>query len=244
MVEHIRKRAGHRPESSHRIRPRVSLLINDNQCVSFLFSSRLAENKQQTTRKTLNLCTQTFVTSVAVSPAQNQSVRLLTKLQIKICERCFCVDQLSFVKPVTNVQLAASNLPVGARLQNYWQTWLDLGAGPKVVQILKEGYTLPFQIRPNLTRSPNIISCYVNPHRNLYLLEALHQLINKNAVELVNNQRSLGVFNRLFLVPKPNNKWRPILDLSNVNQFLEAQKFKMETPETIRTSNKGSGSPQ
>ena len=88
---------------------------------------------------------------------------------------------------------------------------------------MKEGYTLPFRIRPNLTRSPNIISCYVNPHRNLYLLEALHQLIDKNTVELVNNQRSLGFFNRLFLVPKPNNKWRPILDLSNLNQFLKAQ---------------------
>ena len=121
------------------------------------------------------------------------------------------------------------------RLQNFWQTWLDLGAGPKVVQILKEGYTLPFRIRPNLTRSPNIISCYVNPHRNLYLLEA-SQVIDKNAVELVNNQKSLGVFNCLFFEPKPNNNWRPTLDLSNLNQFLKVQKFKMETLETIRTS--------
>ena len=96
----------------------------------------------------------------------------------------FCVDQLSFVKPV------ASNLPVGARLQNCWKTWEHLGAGPKVVQILKEGYTLPFWIRPNLIRSPTVISCYVifYPHRNLYLLEVLHQLINKNAVELVKLQ--------------------------------------------------------
>ena len=47
-----------------------------------------------------------------------------------------------------------------------------------------------FQTRPNLTRSPTIISCYVNPHRNLYLIEALHQLMNKNTVELVKNQES------------------------------------------------------
>ena len=71
---------------------------------------------------------------------------------------------------------------------------------------------------------------------NSYLLEALHQLIDKNAVELVQNQKSLGFFNRLFLVPKPNSKWRPILDLSNLNLFLKVEKFKMETPETIRTS--------
>ena len=110
-----------------------------------------------------------------------------------------------------------------------------MGAGPKIGQILREGYTLPFRIRPNLTRSPTVISCYVNPHRN-HLLEALHQLLDKNAVELIHNQTSLGFFNRLFLVPKPNNKWRPILDLSKLNLFLKVEKFKMETPETIRTS--------
>ena len=36
--------------------------------------------------------------------------------------------------------------------------------------------------------------------------EALYQLINKNAVEPVQNQNSLGFYNRLFLVPKPNNR--------------------------------------
>ena len=147
-----------------------------------------------------------------------------------------CVTQLPCVQPVTNVRNAVPNLPVGARLKNFWQTWLDLGAGPKVVQILKEGYALPFRVRPKLTRSPAVISCYVNPHRNSYLLQALHQLIAKNAVELVKHQTSLGFFNRLFLVPKPNNKWRPILDLSKLNLFLKTEKFKMESPETIRTS--------
>ena len=102
--------------------------------------------------------------------------------------------------------------------------------------MLKEGYTLSFQTRPNLTRSPTIVSCYAHPHRNLNLLEALHQLTKKKAVELVQNQTSLGFYNRLFLVPKPNNKWRPLLDLSSLNLFLKAEKFKMETPETIRTS--------
>ena len=162
--------------------------------------------------------------------------------QSKVCHKLkyvkpvSCVTQLSCVQPVKTVQNVVNDQPVGARLQNLWKTWLDLGAGPKIVQILKEGYTLPFQIRPQLTRSPSVISRYVNPHRNSYLLEALHQLIDKNAVERVRNQNSLGFFNRLFLLPKPNNKWRPILDLSNLNLFLKVEKFKMETPETIRTS--------
>ena len=94
----------------------------------------------------------------------------------------------------------------------------------------------PFGSGQNSQVSPAVISCYVNPHRNSYLLEALHQLIAKNAVELVKHQTSLGFFNRLFLVPKPNNKWRPILDMSKLNLFPKTEKFKMETPETIRTS--------
>ena len=117
------------------------------------------------------------------------------KEKLKYVKDISFVDQLSFVKHVTNVPAVVTNLPVGARLQNFWKAWEDVGAGPKVVQILKEGYTLPFWIRPKLTRSPTIVSCYVNHHRNLYLLEALHQHINKNAIELVKNQTSLGFFN-------------------------------------------------
>ena len=89
-----------------------------------------------------------------------------------------------------------------------------------LVTALREGYTLPFRFRPNLTRSPTVISSYTNPHKNLHLLEALYQLVNKNAVEPVQNQNSLGFYNQLFLVPKPNNRWRPILDLSTLNTFL------------------------
>ena len=151
--------------------------------------------------KSCTFCAQAFPKERIKSRVS--SLLFSKKSKIKICGKS-CVTQLSCVQSVTNVKNAAQNLPVGARLQNFWQTWLDLGAGPKVVQILREGYPLPFWIRPKLTRSPTVISCYVNPDRYLSLLEALHQLIDKNAVELVQSKKSLGFFNRLFLVPKPN----------------------------------------
>ena len=155
---------------------------------------------------------------------------------LKPVNNASCVDHLCSVKSVPNVEPVVQNPPVGARLAQFWEVWADPGAGPKVLQMLKEGYSLPFQTRPNLTRYPKIVICFAHPHRNLDLLEALHQLTKKNAVELVQNRTSLGFYNRVFLVPKPNNKWRPILDLSSFNLFLKAEKFKMETPETIRTS--------
>ena len=55
-------------------------------------------------------------------------------------------------------------------------------------------------------------------------------------MERVENVKSLGFYSRLFLVPKPRQRWRPVIDLSRLNTFLHVEKFKMETPESIRTS--------
>ena len=51
---------------------------------------------------------------------------------------------------------------------------------------------------------------------------------------MVRVRTSLAFFNRLFIVPKPNQKWRPVLDLSALHKFLSVKTFKMETSETIR----------
>ena len=141
------------------------------------------------------------------------------------------VDHCVFAQNVPSAPNVAHAQLVRGHLQNFWQTWSLLGANPR--SILKDGYSLPFKIRPPLVRDPLIISGYANPLRNLYLKQALHGLIHKKAVEKV--RTSLAFFNRLFIV-KPNKKWRPILDLSALNKFLSVKTFKMETPETIRIS--------
>ena len=102
------------------------------------------------------------------------------QISIKSVKGVSCVNQLSSVHNVTNVPLVVPNHPVGSRLHKFWEKWAALGVNPKVVSVLREGYVLPFQSRPYLTREPTITSCYVDPHRNSYLLEALHQLLNKN----------------------------------------------------------------
>ena len=158
------------------------------------------------------------------------------QMSIKSVKGVSCVNQLSSVQNVTNVPLVVPNPPVGSRLHEFWGKLAALGVNPKVISVLREGYILPFRTRPYLTRKPTVTSCYVDPHRNSYLLEALHQLLDKKAVEVVQNPQSLGFYNRLFVVPKPNNRWRPILDLSKLNNYLKTQSFKMERPETIRTS--------
>ena len=208
-------------------------------------SSVIRDQKLKVTRKDCFSKTRTqlpvsyhVVSHVPFAGGSPQKKGVIPKHQrsIKSVKGVSCVNHLSSVQNVTNVPLVVPNPPVGSRLHKFWEKWAALGVNPKVVSVLKEGYVLPFRSRPYLTREPTITSCYVDPHRNSYLLEALHQLLNKNAVELVQNPQSLGFYNRLFLVPKPNNRWRPILDLSKLNNFLKTQTFKMETPESIRTS--------
>ena len=200
-----------KPQTSARSRPEVLKSINDNHCfanvVGLLNSVNVSDkmegmnppppvtNKSETVFPHVN----SFVASVpfvsgspqkkGVNPAYCQSIR-----EINHVKDVSCVDHLSFVNIVTNVQTVVTNLPVGARLQQFWEKWETLGASPKVIRILREGYTLPFRFRPNLTRSPMVISKYVNPQRQAFLLEALTQLTNKNAVEPVTNQTSLGYF--------------------------------------------------
>ena len=95
------------------------------------------------------------------------------KIKIKDVKGVFCANQCLFAPPVPNVPNVVPSLAVGGRLQKFWQVWLSLGANPRVVSILREGYTLPFKIRPPLTRSPVIKSGYAHPGKSKALCQAV-----------------------------------------------------------------------
>ena len=61
-----------------------------------------------------------------------------------------CVDQSSSVKNVKKFPTVVPNLPVGARLHQFWKKWAALGISPRVLTVLGEDCTLPFQFRPDL----------------------------------------------------------------------------------------------
>ena len=107
-----------------------------------------------------------------------------------------------------------------------------------MVSILREGYALHFKMKLPLTRSPLIMSVYADLVKNRYLKEAVHALTDKFVVEkvVISVWSSLAFYNRLFLVLKPNDKWRPILDLSYLNLYLNPKTFKMQMPETKQWS--------
>ena len=50
------------------------------------------------------------------------------------------------------------------------------------------------------------------------------------------NRSYPGFYYRLFLVPKPNQQWRFVFDPSLLNNYIRIPKFKMDTPQKIRSS--------
>ena len=225
--------------------PVVPNHINDNQYLlspPVVLSSSLGDlnlvssANKETFPETVNLHVVLPAPSVK-GLLQKKNVRPShSQIEIKSVNSALSVNQCLFAPNVTNAPCVAKDPPVGGRLQLFWQVWLSLGSNPRVVSILREGYQLPFKERPPLARFPVIISGSSNPSQNKSLNEALHSLGQKQTIEKVSVQSSLGFYNRLFLVPKPNGKWRPILDLSQLNLYLAPATFKMETPETIRLS--------
>ena len=119
------------------------------------------------------------------------------------------------------------------RLRHFLAQWEHQGAHRSILSLLRDGYKLPFREHPNLSRVP---SGYAGSDRKSALLTSIQDLLHKGAIEVVHTQNSLGFYSRLFLVPKPGNRWRPVIDLSSLNKFLAIPKFKMKTPESIRAS--------
>ena len=221
--------------------PRTRHSINDNYCVSKPGVCNPASKDFNVCSKqnkcVISCCRSCTFCNKWEKFASSRRMSLIRNFKNKVCEKCFFCRSLCFC-PLCNqcpqccicTASGRSSPRVLAKMAQ------NLGANPKVTSILKKGYVLPFNHRPPLVRDPLIISGYANPIRNLYLKEALQALLKKKAVERVRVRTSLAFFNRLFIVPKPNQKWRPILDLSALNKFLRAKTFKMETPETIRLS--------
>ena len=90
--------------------------------------------------------------------------------------------------------------------------------------------------KAKLARVPLIHSGYKAHQKDLALASCIQSLLSKNTIERVQNVKSLGFYSPLFLVPKPHQRWRPVIDLSRLSTFLLVERFKIETPESIRAS--------
>ena len=118
--------------------PRVSHPINDSYCLVPVCTWQMTRS---TDKRTLELCQTVNVNSLADHVAfvighQQKSSASPSVKEIKSVKGVSCVDLLSSVQPVMNVPVVAQNLPVGGRLQKFWENWASLGVRYKVIRNL------------------------------------------------------------------------------------------------------------
>ena len=101
-----------------------------------------------------------------------------------------------------------------------------------ILQVVQEGLRLQFKEIPKGTgtKETNLASSPMN----LYILEEVHILLEKNVVEVVpKGQEGQGFYSTSFVVQKKDGSYRPILNLRNLNTHLQVPHFKMETLKSI-----------
>ena len=101
--------------------------------------------------------------------------------------------------------------------------------------MLWEGYRIPFRCPP-LSAEPIPMPSH-NPlsTKGVALEEVTLDLISKGAVELT-PLPSPGFYSRLFVVWKTSGSWRPVIDLSTLNRFVDVSHFQMETVQSVPLS--------
>ena len=103
-------------------------------------------------------------------------------------------------------------LPVGGKLVHFKDTWTKLfPQHPEIVRKVSQGILIAFDdVPPSLLRYPLELP---SNNKAADLLNAVQKLRLSWAIEEVMDTTSPGYYSRLFLVPKPDGSFRPIIDL-------------------------------
>ena len=125
---------------------------------------------------------------------------------------------------------------MGTRLQSFWQEWAKISADECVVEVLRNGYRIPFESLPPLSVEPIPFRSYHLRTERFEVLDAeITDMEKKQAIEEVPTPDP-GFYSRMFVVPKASGGFRPMIDLSTLNKAITLTKFKMETPKSVLSS--------
>ena len=126
---------------------------------------------------------------------------------------------------------------VGGCLAPHWRRWQAIGAETWVVTVLRDGYRVPFKDSPPpLSRTPVSFPTYrAGCPRAQALRQEVEAMLAKGALEIARDPGP-GFSSRLFLVEKASGGWRPVIDLSHLNDFVQLTSFKMETVASVLLS--------
>jgi len=133
-------------------------------------------------------------------------------------------DEPLVVKEITKVNYIAG------RLQFFVQAWKEITSNNRILNWIK-GYSIRFKNKPVQFRIVDTSSQLT--HQSTELRGAIAQLIAKNAIEecIEIHDQFISPY---FLVPKPDGSNRFIINLKELNKFIDPPHFKMEDISSVK----------
>jgi hypothetical protein len=126
-----------------------------------------------------------------------------------------------------------STVPVGERLQNSLAQWQESIIDPFALSIVTHGYKIPLLGRPPLTHTARWEPSQKNMEKARIIRQEVESLLHKRAIQPVTGTEP-GFYSHMFLVRKNSGGWRPVMDLTRLNQYVVRSKFRMVTSANIR----------
>ncbi|KAK3087671.1 hypothetical protein FSP39_008985 [Pinctada imbricata] len=202
-----------------------SLTYNLNSCSVCKY---LTENRGSIShRKNHELAKETSNTGTKGIVYSNESERLVEHSE----------NNSEFSKAVDTVQCAGEiaksnvegNLSPFGRLSQHIDHWKEGGASEFILNVVREGYRLPFKEKPTHEVLKNNKSALDNPN---IVSEEIDKLLVKKCIQEIDHVPK--VVNPLTVAFNKAGKPRLVLDCRHVNKFLHDFKFRLEDVSTAR----------
>ena len=120
-------------------------------------------------------------------------------------------------------------MTVGGRLALHYQNWTEITDNEWVLQLIR-AHQLEFKRIP-----PVSTHCHqreLSQEQSAALDKEVQDFLEKEAIEKVMSPG--GFYSPLFVVPKRDGGWHPIINLRRLNQYLNMTHFKMESILSLR----------
>ena len=126
------------------------------------------------------------------------------------------------------------SVPVGGRLFLFLTEWKTITQDKYILNIVQSGLKIWCQDHVPLITVPPLTWCFQQDR--LMGQEVLQDLLNKNAIEVVQDPNTPGFYFRHFPKKKPDGSVRPISNLKPLNLHIQTKQFKMHTITSVRSA--------
>lgn len=133
--------------------------------------------------------------------------------------------------PTFPLNPALVTAPVGGRLRLFRKNWEKLTQDSWILQVVSS-YLPDFLTEPTLQHAPKNYQ-RMGLEETTAVREEVQNLLRKEAIRKV-SPPSQGYYRNIFLVPKKDGGWRPVINLRSLNTHLRIPHFKMEGIQSLK----------